>query len=87
MNICENCIEPTKVEETNVIDLVKFHSEIISEWLATSNRIKNFIKVENEKALLDKAGANCMVDELTNQSADLEELRKVLYSICAIMGC
>lgn len=82
-------IMPTDVQgENNVTDLVRFHSDVIDECLATSNRIKNFIKVENEQCQTDKGvGANCMIDELTNQSAKLEDLRKVLYAICSILGC
>ena len=90
MNTFENEIVPAKATEdgdNNVIDLVRFHSDVLDECLATSNRIKNFIKVENNDKSPTDNGANCMIDELTNQSAKLEDLRKVLYSICNVLGC
>lgn len=91
MNTFENEIMPAKTmndEENNVIDLVKFHTDLLDECLATSNRIRIFIKAEhNDKSPNSGAGADCMIDELTNQSAKLEDLRKVLYSICSILGC
>lgn len=90
MNTFENEIMPAKATEdgdNNVIDLVRFHSDMIDECLATSNRIKNFIKAENTDQSPTDNGANCMIDELTNQSAELEDLRKVLYAICSTLGC
>ena len=88
MNTFENEIMPAKeIEENNVIDLVRFHSDMIDECLATANRIKNFIKVENNDQSPTDNGADCMIDELTNQSAKLEDLRKVLYAICSTLGC
>lgn len=91
MNTFENEINPamtTNDEENNVIDLVRFHTDLLDECLATSHRIKIFIKAEhNDQSPNSGVGADCMIDELTNQSVKLEDLRKVLYSICSILGC
>lgn len=91
MNICENVVEP-KVEETKVVDIVGENSELLSECRAIANCIKSFIKVNNvvNEKMCDTPcgnGANCMYDELMNQTETIKDIKVLLNDICSTLGC
>ena len=91
MNTCEIMPE-NATNERNVADIVRENSELLNECRAISNCIKNFIKVNkvvNEKICDAPCGndANCMYDELMNQTEIIQEIKVLLNDICSTLGC
>lgn len=91
MNNCE--IMPAQAtEERKVVDIVRNNSDWLNECRAIANCIKNFIKVNkvvNEKMCAEPCGngANCMYDELMNQTETIQEIKVLLNDICNVLGC
>ena len=89
MNTCEI---REQTEERKVVDIVRENSDLLNECRATANRIKNFIKVNNvvnEMMCAEPCGngANCMYDELMNQTDTIKEVMTLLNDICSTLGC
>ena len=91
MNTCEIMPE-NATNERNVADIVRENSELLNDCRTIANCIKNFIKcgnVANEKMCAEPCGngANCMYDELMNQTEIIQEIKVLLNDICRTLGC